>query len=140
VKNRRLVARLAGSTEWKEFTATSDARGLPTGLANEDVFRSDHIPGFVGMSFRFFDVERRQWGIYWADNQTGSLQAPVFGSFEGEVGLFEGPDTFQGRPIRVRYIWSGAGTDHPRWEQAFSPDEGRTWETNWTMEFTRLEE
>jgi anaerobic selenocysteine-containing dehydrogenase len=35
VRNRRLVARLQGSTEWQEFEATSEARGLPTGLGNE---------------------------------------------------------------------------------------------------------
>jgi hypothetical protein len=25
-----------------------------------------------------------------------------------------------------------------RWEQAFSPDGGRTWETNYVMEHTRM--
>jgi hypothetical protein len=27
--------------------------------------------------------------------------------------------------------------ESPRWEQAFSPDGGTTWETNWVMDFTR---
>jgi hypothetical protein len=27
----------------------------------------------------------------------------------------------------------------PRWEQAFSTNVGVTWETNWIMEFTRLD-
>ncbi len=31
----------------------------------------------------------------------------------------------------------GAG-DHPRFEQAFSADGGRTWETNWTTDYTRV--
>ena len=29
-------------------------------------------------------------------------------------------------------------TPSPRWEQAFSLDEGNSWETNWTMDFTRM--
>ena len=28
-------------------------------------------------------------------------------------------------------------TPTPRWEQAFSADGGKTWETNWVMEMTR---
>jgi len=28
--------------------------------------------------------------------------------------------------------------DGCRWEQAFSPNGGRTWEDNWLMEFTRI--
>jgi hypothetical protein len=26
----------------------------------------------------------------------------------------------------------------PRWEQAFSPDGGQSWETNWKMTFRRV--
>lgn len=137
VRNRRLVARLQGSTEWQEFEATSEARGLPTGMANEDVFRSEHMPGFVGMSFRFFDPRSKTWAIHWVDNQVGVLEPPVIGSFSGDVGVFKGPEVFRGRPITVRFIWSGVTTARPRWEQAFSPDGGQSWETNWVMEFTR---
>ena len=61
------------------------------------------------------------------------------GSFDGDVGIFEGPDTFEGRPILVRYTWSGVTTAMPRWEQAFSDDDGETWETNFVTEFTRAE-
>lgn len=37
----------------------------------------------------------------------------------------------------VRFEWTRPHSDAPRWEQAFSPDGGRTWETNWVMNFTR---
>ena len=137
VHNRRLVERLTGSDEWEEFAATVVARPLLDGAGNEDEFRTDYAGGFVGMSFRFFDPERRRWSIYWADSRrTGVLDPPVFGAFAGDVGIFEGDDTHEGRPIRVRFTWSGVTTPTPRWEQAFSVDGGTTWETNWIMEFT----
>jgi hypothetical protein len=61
----------------------------------------------------------------------------VTGSFSGDTGIFEGEDTFENRPIRVRFTWSRVTSPRPRWEQAFSDDDGTTWETNWIMDFTR---
>jgi hypothetical protein len=137
IHNRRLRKRLAGSDEWDEFDATSTARHILGGCGNEDEFRTDHDGGFVGMSFRFFDPATRQWSIYWADSRRpGILDPPLFGSFSGDTGVFHGDDTFEERPIRVRFIWSSVTTPTPRWEQAFSDDGGETWETNWVMDFT----
>jgi hypothetical protein len=138
VRNRRLVERLADSSEWDEFDAKTAARPLPAGLGNEDVFCTDYGGGFVGMAFRFFDPETELWSIYWADTRRpGLLDAPVVGSFDGDAGVFEGDAIHDGRPIRVRFVWSRVTTASPRWEQAFSADDGETWETNWIMDFAR---
>ena len=138
VHNRRLVERLAGSDEWYEFGSKVAVRQLPGGLGNEDVFCADYGGGFVGMSFRFYDPETGAWSIYWADSRRpGLLDPPVIGSFSGDTGIFEGADTFEGRPIRVRFTWSRVTSPTPRWEQAFSDDDGETWETNWIMDFAR---
>ncbi|MEX2152143.1 MAG: hypothetical protein WD825_02330 [Gemmatimonadaceae bacterium] len=45
---------------------------------------------------------------------------------------------FEGKPIRVRFEWSGMTRAACRWEQAFSVDAGASWEPNWTMAFTRV--
>jgi hypothetical protein len=140
VRNRWLRRRLAGSDDWEEFSATVVARPILDGLGNEDEFRTDHAGGFVGMAFRFFDPERKRWSIYWADSRRpGELDPPLFGTFSGDVGVFHGEDVFAGRPILVRFTWSAGTAQTPRWEQAFSNDGGRTWETNWTMDFTRAD-
>jgi hypothetical protein len=141
VHNRWLRKRLAASDEWEEFEATVVARRILDGMGNEDRFCTDHDGGFVGMSFRFFDPVTKLWSIYWADSRRpGVLDPPVFGGFDGDVGLFEGVDTFEGQPIRFRFTWSGVTTPAPCWEQAFSDDDGETWETNWIMDFTRTGE
>ena len=80
----------------------------------------------------------RTWSIYWADSRySGPLEPPVVGAFSDGVGIFENDDAFNGKPIRVRYMWSRVTTDTPRWEQAFSSDGGVSWETNWINDFTR---
>jgi hypothetical protein len=139
VRNRRLVERLQGSKEWHEFEAINDCRPLPGELGNEDEYRTDYWRDFVGLTLRFYNPETQQWAIYWIDNRTpGVLQPPVIGSFDGDVGVFEGPDELRGKPIRVRFIWSRIAPSKARREQAISPDGGVTWETNWTMEMTKL--
>lgn len=140
VQNRHLRERLAGSDDWDEFEATVVAHPILDGMGNEDEFRTDYAGGFIGMSFRFFNTTTRQWAIYWADSRRpGLLDPPVIGAFSGDAGLFEGADTFEGKPILMRFLWSRVTTTNPRWEQAFSADGGTTWETNWVMDFTRLE-
>ena len=107
VHNRRLRRRLAGSGEWEEFSAEHVARPLLDGMGNEDEFRTDHDGGMIGMSFRFFDPKARLWSIYWADSRRcGRLDPPVVGSFADGIGMFEGIDTLDGKPIRVRFVWS----------------------------------
>jgi hypothetical protein len=109
-------------------------------MGNVEEFRTDYAGGYVGLAMRFFDPETRLWSIYWADSRsTGLLEPPVIGGFAGDVGVFDGPDTFAGRPILVRYTWSGVTTPTPRWEQALSDDDGHTWETNFMSDFTRAE-
>jgi hypothetical protein len=137
IRNERLVKRLRGCTEWETFEAVQHARLLPGGLGNIDDFVTDHWPGFVGMSLRLYNPHTRQWSIYWATNRTGGLYPPVVGAFKDGIGVFEGRDEEEGRPVRVRFTWSNITPTSARWEQEFSPDEGRTWEKNWIMVLTR---
>ncbi len=62
---------------------------------------------------------------------------PVTGSFRNGIGTFIAKDTLDGRPILVRFLWLNTQTATPRWEQAMSADDGISWETNWTMDFSR---
>lgn len=141
VRHRRLNARLSGCTEWTAFEGLSSTRATLGGFGNvEDNLL--HFPdGDVrAIAMRSFDPATGTWAIWWLDGRhPHRLDVPVVGRFSGGVGVFLADDTLDGRPIRVRFIWRPNGGDRPTWEQAFSPDAGATWETNWTMEFTRRE-
>lgn len=134
--NRRLKARGVGGTEWDEFPAHSRGQVLMGGVVNMDelVFPTK---GWSGVTFRTFDIEKRQWSIYWVNSRDGKMLEPVYGGFDGDVGLFYGEDEDNGRPVKVVYKWIKRGPDAARWEQAFSYDGGATWETNWVNWLTR---
>jgi hypothetical protein len=64
---------------------------------------------------------------------------PVIGRFENGTGTFYSDDLVDGKPIRTRYIWGHITARSARWEQATSSDSGKSWETNWIMEFQRAQ-
>jgi hypothetical protein len=138
VAHRRLRRRLAGDTQWEEFTGRSEMRQIVGGLGNVDDNIIELPAGtYRAATVRAFDPATGLWSIWWIDGRNPRLEPPVHGRFENGVGTFLGDDIFEGRPIRVRFIWSQIAPRSARWEQAFSPDGGATWETNWIMTFTR---
>jgi hypothetical protein len=138
--HRQLKARLAGSEDWIEFAGTAKAGPILGGLGNLDDNVIEKPNGsYHAASLRTFDPKTRLWSIWWFDGRTpAQIDPPMVGSFEDGTGIFYCDDQFEGKPIRVRFIWSRTNTGSPHWEQAFSPDGGRSWETNWVMDFTRV--
>ena len=139
VTHRRLLTRLAGADDWETFPGTSSMRTILGGAGNvED--NLIHIPSgpYRASAIRTFDAATGLWAIWWLDmRQPHALDVPVKGRFENGTGSFFADDTFDGRPIRIRFLWLDTDSGSPRWEQAFSADGGATWETNWTMRFVR---
>ena len=136
VRNERLKARLVGSSDWETFDATNDCRPILGGVGNMDELVTEWNGGFRGMSLRLFDLTRKEWSIYWSSDRTGTLEPPVVGRFEGGIGTFYGRDSHQGTPVLARFLWSDITPTSALWQQAFSTDDGKTWETNWRMHMT----
>jgi hypothetical protein len=139
VRNRYLKQRLQRSTEWIEFEARSDVEPLLNGFGQIDRYSAlrDGSP-VEGMTLRLFNPQTGEWSLHWADTvRPGVLLPPMVGRFKGDVGEFFGDETVDGRRVLCRFYWTRSADGSPRWEQAFSDDGGRTWETNWVMTFTR---
>jgi hypothetical protein len=139
VRNERLRERLKGSGSWEHFESVVEERPILGGVGNVGEYVTDHwSPRFYGMSLRLLDPQTQLWSIYWADNRSVALFPPVIGGFVDGVGRFEGQDEHDGQPLLVRFDWSEITPASAQWEQAFSPDRGKTWEKNWIMKFARV--
>lgn len=138
VHNRMLRNRLAGSNDWWEFPATDVVKPILGGLGNIDEIDFDRPEKPLrGFNLRIFNPSTQLWSIYWVDNNGTEVQPHLVGRFENGIGTLYADDTFNGQPIRVRFVWSEITENSAKWEQAFSPDNGGTWEVNWVMWFTR---
>ncbi|MEZ5218486.1 MAG: hypothetical protein R2715_18325 [Ilumatobacteraceae bacterium] len=139
VEHRKLRRRLVRCDEWDEFSGTVTCWPATAGFGNvDDNWLDDPSGAYGALAMRAFDPADGVWSIWWLDQRSPQdLDPPVVGRFADGVGTFETPDTFEGRPILVRFRWLDTATAHPRWEQAFSPDDGITWEANWHMRFRR---
>jgi len=133
--SRRLAKPLSGSDEWVEFDSVHDGVLLPSGLGVADDYRIEGRPDFLGLALQVYEPATGQWRAYWY--RLGAMTAPLLGTFKDGVGIFEGPDVNEGKPIITRYTWSHITATSARWEQAFSTDGGKTWETNWIMDYRR---
>jgi hypothetical protein len=131
---RRLVRPLSGSQEWAEYAGTSVVHPLVGGRANIVELDVSGPRGRIeGVSLRLFEPDARRWTLRWANAAGGTLDdRPLAGGFAGSAhGLFYGEDTLAGRPVLVRFEISVVDPQTVRFEQSFSADGGKTWETNW---------
>jgi hypothetical protein len=137
---RRLREVLVGSDDWYEFRGVTRCWSVFDGAGNIDEVTFPTL-GWGGVTLRLYDTSRDEWSLYWARSRTGFAMPPVVGRFGDDGrGVFTSEEIYEGKPITVRYVWSEITATTCRWEQAFSTDQGDTWETNWIADFTRAAE
>ncbi len=139
VRHRRLKQRLAGNHDWEEFDGSTHCQALLGGIVNLNESVS-HRAGksYRGMGLRAFDAKSGSWADWYLNaSDPTSLGVPGIGRFANGIGTFLSDEMFEGKPVKVRGIFTPITSTSAQWEQAFSPDGGKTWETNWVMRYTR---
>jgi hypothetical protein len=136
---RRLMHPLTGSTQWVDFDGTNVVHRVWDGKANMDEFEADTPSGHIeGMTIRTYNTKSNQWNIYWSNQANGTIDfPPMVGAFKNGRGEFYDSESYNGVGIFVRFLWTVNSPDSCRWEQAFSADGGKTWETNFIWDLTR---
>ena len=139
IKNRRLRTRWAGSEDWELFDGEATCWTVLGGLGSiEELSIPPGQPR--GLGIRLLDTERGQWSDHWVGRGGGVIApTPMWGGFDDSgAGTFIATDDRDGDiAIWSRGVWDRITPTSCRWHQAFSRDEGRTWEHNWFMDWTR---
>jgi hypothetical protein len=136
---KRLVHPLSGSSSWVELDGTTVVRKVWNGRANLAELVADSPSGRLEvLSLRLYNPQSRQWSLNTANVDGGALGQATIGEFKDGRGEFFDQETFKGRTILVRNVWSDITANSCHFEQAFSDDGGKTWEVNWIAEDTRV--
>lgn len=138
---RRLLHPLSGANEWAEYEGTTTVRKVWDGRANLVELVADGPDGhFEGLNLRLYNPQSKQWSLNFASSRGGTLTPPTIGGFDAHGrGEFYDQEDFDGRAVFVRFLIIPVDADTIRFEQAFSADGGKAWETNWVATDTRLE-
>src|SRR3984957_16931039 len=135
----RLQHPLTGSKTWIEYDGISLVRKIWNGRANMVELEVDGPAGHVeGLNLRLYNPQSHQWSLNHANVKGGTLIVPTVGEFKNGRGEFYDQEEFNGRMILVPKGGRDITANSCPFEQAFSDDGGKTWETNWIAVDTRV--
>ena len=134
----RRVKPLSGSNEWVKYEGTSVVHKVWNGAANIGEIDLDGPKGHIqGMTLRLYNPDAKQWSIRFANSANGVLGDAMVGGFHDGRGEFYDQETYDGREVFVRFVFSDITQNAFKFEQSFSDDGGKTWEPNWIATFKR---
>jgi hypothetical protein len=135
---RRLEHPLTGSSSWIQVEGTVVVRPIWNGRANLEELELDGPAGHVeGLTLRLYNPDARQWSLSWVSSKDGTLGTPMIGGFKDGRGEFLDQESWNGRMILVRQVYSKITPNTHHFEQSFSDDGGKTWEANWIADLSR---
>ena len=136
---RRLQHPLSKSNTWVDYEGTSVVTKVLDGRANLVELKVAGPAGRIdGLSLRLYNPQTHQWSLNYANMSNGEMTTPSIGAFKDGRGEFYNDDTFNGRPIVVRFVITKITDDQYKFEQSFSDDGRKTWEVNWIAIDTRV--
>ena len=138
LKLKRRIDPLTGSDKWVEYEGPSVVRKIWDGKANLGEIDVKGPAGRIqGLSLRVYNPDSHQWSITYANAAGGMSGAPMIGGFRDGRGEFYNQETYRGRAIFVRFVFSDITPGSFRLVQSFSDDGGKSWEANWIADFAR---
>lgn len=135
---KRLLHPLTGSNAWTDLDGTVTVRKVWGGRGQLEEIEADGAMGhFEGLTLFLYNPAAHQWSSSFSSSSDGSMERPGIGEFRDGRCEFINQDTYNGRTILVKMVWSAIAPDSHHVEQSFSDDGGKTWEANFIGTLTR---
>src|SRR5258708_1019398 len=110
-----------------EMDGTKTARNVWGGRAKLEELEADGPKGhWEGLSLFLFNPKSQQWSQNFINSKVGVISSLV-GSFKDGRGELLQQDTFKGRSILVRGVWSGITANTRSYTESYSDGGGKTW-------------
>jgi hypothetical protein len=129
-----------GATHTVTLDGTKTARPVWNGRAWLEEIEADGPDGhWEGATLFVYNAKAGQWSQSYIDSDSGAIEAPTIGRFNGGRGELFGTTLYKGRTVLVRGVWSDITANAHRFEISYSRDGGKTWATAFKAYLTRVE-
>jgi Protein of unknown function (DUF1579) len=135
IRRRRCL--FQGCEDWEGFFATSRVEPILGGSGHIEHINGKFPDGspLHGLNFRLYNPRIDRWVCHWSDSLSHMLHPSTEGQFRNGIALFEGSTQSGQKTISIRSRWTSITADSATWSQEMSMDGGKTWESNWVMEY-----
>jgi hypothetical protein len=135
---KRVLDPLSGSNKSIELNGTVTVQQIWGGRAQWEEIEADGPNGhWQAMTLFFYNPEAHQWSQSFINSKIGELTPPLVGAFTDGRGELFSQDTFNGRSILVRAVWSDIKPDSHHFEESYSDNGGKTWAPAFIANLTR---
>lgn len=137
---QRITDPFAAAPERVRLEGTVTVRPVWNGRALLEDIEADGPNGhWEGLTLFLYNPEARQWSQNYANAAQGHFAStPMVGEMRGGRLELYSQDTFNGRTILVRGLWSDIRPDSHSYEEDYSDDGGRSWHPAFLARLTRL--
>jgi len=127
----QLIHPLSHFNDWVKLEGDVTIRSIGDGKGFlEEIEVKNPSGNFNAITLFLYDPKAGQWSETFTNLGSGVPEAPKIGEFKDGVAEMYATTTFNGRAILVRGKWSDITANTHTYEEAFSEDGGKTWETN----------
>jgi len=135
---KRVLEPLSGSNKSIELNGLVTTHKIWDGRAQWEEIEADGPNGhWQGMTLFLYNPQAHQWNQSFINSKIGELSPPLVGAFRDGRGELFSQDTFNGRSILVRAVWSKIEPDSHHFEESYSDDGGKTWAPAFIADLTR---
>ncbi len=102
----------------------------------EENFDGSNSGGLIGKSVSMYNSRTGKWHQTWVDNQGAYLE--LVGGWDGkEFHLWREGKNAKGQQVQQRMIFKNITADSFDWSWEVSKDQGKTWQVQWPIHYTR---
>ena len=124
-----------------ELNGTVTVRKVWGGRAQMEEIEADGPKGhWEGLTTFLYNPQSHQWNQAFIDSKEAVGSAPLIGSFHDGRGELFSEDTFKGKTILLRGVWSDIKPNSHHFEESYSNDGGGTWHAAFIADLTREKE
>lgn len=135
IKHRRFDT--SGPKGKEERNGSATVRRVLDGMGSIEELR-DGDGKIFGMGVRIWHPQEKLWADHWTAAVDGLVNPPQLGQFIDGEGVFLADDEWDGQKVRIKAIWDKITPTSCRWYQMMSRDDGKSWESGWYMDWTRV--